>query len=351
MSLLNKLKILKQALLFIKEGAYERQQAKSVQQTSKKSDSRIYISSSASVESSIEINIDEPSVHSNSSVTIGNHVWLAKNVEINVWRNTKVEIKDYSTIQENCKIYGDVTIEKYCVFSLNCFLSSGNHYATAKPTWLIRDQDELVLNSEEGFKNHSKPIHIEEDCWIGWGVFIKQGITVGRGAVIGAYSVVTKDILPYTINAGQPAKKVKLRFDFCPPSEINALNDDHLPYFYRGFLHKKFEIDEARKEQIIYAGNIVCVILKKTSLDSRLKIVGKVLQPIKEKNDLKVEINLFESFVFDIKNTTFEIEIQLKKSIITSLDVPNFLVDFHYVQISSISNLDLKWGINKVAII
>ena len=47
--------------------------------------------------------------------------------------------------------------------------------------------------------------------WIGWGVLIKGGVTIGNGAVIGARSVVTKDVPPYTIVGGVPAKVIGKR--------------------------------------------------------------------------------------------------------------------------------------------
>ena len=57
---------------------------------------------------------------------------------------------------------------------------------------------------------------IENDVWIGDGVVIIPGIKIGMGAVIGANSVVTKDVLPYTIVGGVPAKLIKIRF----PEEV-----------------------------------------------------------------------------------------------------------------------------------
>jgi len=58
-----------------------------------------------------------------------------------------------------------------------------------------------------------KKIIIGHDVWIGQYALIKQGITVGTGAVIGMGSVVTKDVKPYTLVAGSPAKIIKKRFD------------------------------------------------------------------------------------------------------------------------------------------
>lgn len=53
---------------------------------------------------------------------------------------------------------------------------------------------------------------IERDAWIGAGVIVMAGVTVGRGAIVAAGSVVTKDIAPFEIHGGVPAKKIKDRF-------------------------------------------------------------------------------------------------------------------------------------------
>jgi len=52
------------------------------------------------------------------------------------------------------------------------------------------------------------PIVIKEDAWIGTGVIILPNVTIGKGAIVGAGSVVTKDVDPYTIVAGSPAKPI-----------------------------------------------------------------------------------------------------------------------------------------------
>ena len=54
---------------------------------------------------------------------------------------------------------------------------------------------------------------IENDVWIGYGSTVMGGITIGEGSIIGAGSLVTKDVEPYSIYAGVPAKKVRDRFD------------------------------------------------------------------------------------------------------------------------------------------
>jgi acetyltransferase-like isoleucine patch superfamily enzyme len=61
----------------------------------------------------------------------------------------------------------------------------------------------------------TKPVVIEDDCWIGGNVIILKGVTIGRGAIIGAGSVITKDVPPFTIWAGNPAKFVRDIKDQC----------------------------------------------------------------------------------------------------------------------------------------
>lgn len=56
-------------------------------------------------------------------------------------------------------------------------------------------------------------VNIGNDVWIGYGVTILSGVNIGDGAVIGACSLVTKDIPPYTIVGGVPAKLIRKRFD------------------------------------------------------------------------------------------------------------------------------------------
>lgn len=63
---------------------------------------------------------------------------------------------------------------------------------------------------EQGF-TEDKPIIIEDDVWIGTRVIILPGKKIGRGAILGAGSVITKDVNPFAIVGGNPAKVIKMR--------------------------------------------------------------------------------------------------------------------------------------------
>lgn len=122
------------------------------------------------------------------------------NIEKNVSLTSQVCIGDNSGIGAYSILNGKVTIGKNVMIGreLQCYTVNHNIARTDIPM------------IEQGFST-MKPIIIEDDVWIGARVTILGGVTVGKGAVIGAGSVVTHDVLPYTVNAGNPARKVKER--------------------------------------------------------------------------------------------------------------------------------------------
>ncbi len=62
-------------------------------------------------------------------------------------------------------------------------------------------------------ENVPSKIVIEDDCWIGAGVVISKTVTIGKGSIIGANSVVTHDIPPYSICAGSPCRVIRSRIN------------------------------------------------------------------------------------------------------------------------------------------
>ena len=80
----------------------------------------------------------------NSSLRLGSDVYLGYHVEIGP-SHGGIVIGDRATIQDRCVLLGDVEIGRYCVFSLNIYISSGRHYYKETPHLLIRDQDKMVL--------------------------------------------------------------------------------------------------------------------------------------------------------------------------------------------------------------
>jgi acetyltransferase-like isoleucine patch superfamily enzyme len=176
---------------------------------------------------------------------MGNN-YIGRNVELGT--ESSITIGYGTTIQNNSTILGDVEIGKFCKLSLNILASSGRHYYDVVPEYYISDQDELVLSDEKLQKEHSRKIIIEDDCWIGINSVISAGIKIGRGSVIGANSVVTKNVEPFSVMGGVPAKEIRKRLIFSPKSYIVYTENADLPNFYKGFFVdvKNLKLDRIR---------------------------------------------------------------------------------------------------------
>lgn len=185
-----------------------------------------------------------------ASLIVGDETYIGRDVELA--SGTLLQIGQQVSLQDRCVIVGDVTIGSYSLFSLNVLISSGRHYHHYRPHMLIRDQDEAVLITESGRKAHSRPVRIGEDCWLGVNTVVMPGVCIGRGAVVGANSVVNSDIAPYTVVAGSPAKLIGKRLDFCPPTHISWDTPAHMPYFYMGF-----DLAKRQREAYIAVGGLV----------------------------------------------------------------------------------------------
>lgn len=97
----------------------------------------------------------------------------------------------------NC--YLDVDIGDDCILADRVYVGDFDH-RFADPSVPIRKQGIATA-----------PVRIEDDCWIGEKASIMRGVTVGRGSVIGANSVVPRDVAPYSVAAGNPARVIRPR--------------------------------------------------------------------------------------------------------------------------------------------
>lgn len=142
--------------------------------------------------------------------TIGKNFHSGRQVFL--WAKNNITIGNNFYIGRYSQIECDAQIGNNVIFA-NCVALVGrydHHYhQIGIPTRLasqIRDKD----YSWQGL--NSKVI-IEDDVWVGYGATIMSGVKIGRGAIIAAGSIVTKDIGPYEIVAGNPAKFIKFRFN------------------------------------------------------------------------------------------------------------------------------------------
>jgi acetyltransferase-like isoleucine patch superfamily enzyme len=112
-----------------------------------------------------------------------------------------VRIGDRTAIGARNVIWGQggITIGDNCLLGPNVTVLSENHVANSA-TELVRDQGAVRA-----------PVVIEDDCWIGAGATVLLGVRIGRGAVVGAGAVVTKDVESLAIVVGVPAKQIGQR--------------------------------------------------------------------------------------------------------------------------------------------
>jgi acetyltransferase-like isoleucine patch superfamily enzyme len=195
-------------------------------------------------------------------IVLGKHSYVHPGAVLQAGPGESIQIGDYTSVNGNTYLLGDVSIERYCLLSMNVYISSGDHYARLFPSWIIRNQDEFVDADPALRGQHSHPVHIEEDVWIGWGVFIRKGTYIGRGALIGAGTVVTRDVPPYSIQVGAPNREAGKRLAFRPPRRIDASDGSHWPYFYAGFLFRPEHLAVSRPSGTLLATETTRVVLE-----------------------------------------------------------------------------------------
>lgn len=136
-------------------------------------------------------------------------------------------VGSYSIIEKYTSIH-DATIGKFCEVSWGVSIGGDNHNYKLPSIhhfyWASKfGFGEDTTNSRQAFmdKINSEECVIGNDVWIGCGVTVNRNVKVGNGAILAAGCVVTKDVPPYAIMAGVPAKVIKFRFS---PDTIERMN-------------------------------------------------------------------------------------------------------------------------------
>lgn len=120
----------------------------------------------------------------------------------------KVDIGDNTTLGVHNFVLGHITIGKYCQIGAYVAIHGTNHPINYPTTYINKN----LFNGNLKQLKTEKKVVIGNDVWIGHGVIILAGVTVGDGAIIAAGSVVTKNVEPYSIYGGNPAKLIRKRF-------------------------------------------------------------------------------------------------------------------------------------------
>ncbi len=162
----------------------------------------------------------------------------------NVITRSTIEVGDYTIyndfvhdprdFEKNNVLYhypvnGDrLKIGKFCAIACGArfLFTSGNHALRSLSTYtfpiFFEEWGLDAKNIREAWDNKGD-ITVGNDVWIGYEAVILSGVTIGDGAIIGARAVVTKDVPPYTIVGGVPARPIRRRFDEATVQRLSAL--------------------------------------------------------------------------------------------------------------------------------
>lgn len=155
--------------------------------------------------------------------------------------SNELSIGAFSYCGKRCEVYSDLSIGRFCSIADDVKIGLHSHpldSVSTSPYFYAKDWqggwNDGQQNLRDDFKAVSKVI-IQDDVWIGANVCIMHGLTIGKGSVIGAGAIVTKNVEPFTIVGGVPARKIgerkDLGFDVSKYKAIGVLTiDDFMKY-------------------------------------------------------------------------------------------------------------------------
>lgn len=125
------------------------------------------------------------------------------------------EVGDYTYIGPGC-VMSNVKIGRYCSIAPQVYIGLGTHpsrkFVSTHPIFYLNRLSLGWSIADRDYLSEFSPTDVGNDVWIGLRAAIRDGVTIGDGAIIGAGAVIVKDVPPYTIWGGVPARQIRERF-------------------------------------------------------------------------------------------------------------------------------------------
>ncbi|MEW5901180.1 MAG: acyltransferase, partial [Acidobacteriota bacterium] len=140
----------------------------------------------------------------NRGLRLGDNVYVGRNTILSC-KEGSISIGDFSNLSANCSLLSETEIKlgRYCFLAGHCYLVAGGNHSFDDLSKPIMLQPSL---SKGG-------IQIGDDVWLGAGVIVLDGVSIGRGTVVGAGAVVTQPLPEFSVAVGSPAQKIRDRRD------------------------------------------------------------------------------------------------------------------------------------------
>lgn len=157
--------------------------------------------------------------NNHNKTTLGNRFPLEL-VKVGKYSYGELNIRSWGVENEGLEIGNYVSIAPEVIFLLG-----GNHYTKTITTYPFKV---MYFNETIPEALSKGKIVVEDDVWIGMNTLILSGVRIGKGAIIGAGSVVSKDIPPYAIAVGNPCKVIKYRFSEVIREKVNKIKFENI---------------------------------------------------------------------------------------------------------------------------
>jgi acetyltransferase-like isoleucine patch superfamily enzyme len=138
----------------------------------------------------------------NEGLRIGDNAYIGRNSILSC-KEGSISIGEYTNISANCSLLSEteISLGRYCFLAGHCYLVAGGNHSFDDPTRPIMFQPSV---SKGG-------IRVGDDVWLGAGVIVLDGASIGRGTVVGAGAVVTDPLPEFAVAVGSPARVIRDR--------------------------------------------------------------------------------------------------------------------------------------------